>query len=188
MKCIVGLGNPGKKYEGTRHNLGFNVIAKIAEKLNVDTTQQKFNSIFAKTQVKGETILLVQPLTFMNRSGQAVREVVDFYKLDMDDLLVIYDDKDFNIGQVRLRKQGSAGGHNGIKSIINSLGTNEFNRMRLGIGAPEYDQINHVLSKFYPEEQKVIDKVIDHAAEAVIYFANNTMDNTMNKYNIDISE
>lgn len=186
VKCIIGLGNPGSKYANTKHNLGFNVVAKIAEKLNVIAQKEKFKALFAKTIYKGEAVILMQPLTFMNKSGVSVSEVVNFYNLDLEDLMIIYDDKDFDIGQIRIRKKGSSGGHNGVQSIIDALGSNEFPRMRIGIGSPEYDQISYVLSKFDESEQKVIDKVIDIASEAAIYSIFNTLDNTMNKYNLDL--
>ncbi|MFP4456129.1 MAG: aminoacyl-tRNA hydrolase [Clostridia bacterium] len=188
MKCIIGLGNPGSKYANTKHNLGFNVVAKVAEKLNVVAQKEKFKALFAKTVYKGESVILMQPLTFMNRSGLSVREVVNFYNLDLEDIMIIYDDKDFDIGQIRIRKKGSSGGHNGVQSVIDALGTNEFPRMRVGIGSPEFDQISYVLSKFDESEQKIIDKVIDIASEAAIYSINNTLDNTMNKYNSDLDK
>jgi len=187
VKCIIGLGNPGKKYANTKHNLGFNVVAKIAEKLRVTAQKEKFKALFAKTVYKGESVILMQPLTYMNKSGLSVREVVNFYNLDLEDIMIIYDDKDFDIGQIRIRKKGSAGGHNGVQSIIDALGSSEFPRMRIGIGSPEHDQISYVLSKFDEDEQETIDKVIDIASDAAIYSISNTLDNTMNKYNLDLN-
>jgi len=188
VKCIVGLGNPGTKYANTKHNLGFNVISKIAQKLNVRAQKEKFDAIFAKTLYEGEQVILMQPLTYMNNSGKSVIQVVNFYNIPLDDVLIIYDDKDFDIGQIRMRKKGSAGGHNGVQSIIDSLGSDKFPRLRVGIGSPEGSQVNYVLSKFNEEEQLIIDKVIDTAADAAIYSINHTIDNTMNKFNIDISK
>jgi PTH1 family peptidyl-tRNA hydrolase len=188
VKCIVGLGNPGTKYANTKHNLGFNVIAKIAQKLNVSAQKEKFDAIFAKTLYEGEQVILMQPLTYMNNSGKSVTQVVNFYNIPLDDVLIIYDDKDFDIGQIRMRKKGSAGGHNGVQSIIDSLGSDKFPRLRVGIGSPEGNQVNYVLSKFNEEEQSIIDKVIDTAADAAIYSINHSIDNTMNKFNIDISK
>lgn len=187
MKCIIGLGNPEKKYEKTKHNLGFEVITKIAKKLGVSVQKEKFRALFAKTNYSGEAVILMQPLTYMNRSGLSVSEVVSFYNLTPEDILIIHDDKDFDVGQIRIRKSGSSGGHNGVQSIIDALGTNKFPRIRVGIGSPERDQIAHVLSRFKEEEQDTIEKATDLAAEAAIYSINNTLDNTMNRYNLDVN-
>jgi len=188
VKCIIGLGNPGKKYANTKHNLGFNVVAKIANKLSINAQKEKFDAIFAKTVYKDEQVILMQPLTFMNNSGKSVSQVVNFYNLSLEDLLIIYDDKDFDIGQIRIRKQGSSGGHNGVQSIINSLNSSNFPRMRIGIGSPEGNQINYVLSRFDESEMPIIEKVTDVASEAAIFSINHNIDNTMNKFNIDIKE
>ncbi|QOR34510.1 aminoacyl-tRNA hydrolase [Clostridium sp. 'deep sea'] len=186
MKYIVGLGNPGRKYENTRHNLGFAVIAKLAERLNVKTTQQKFKGLFAKTVYEGEDIVLLQPLTFMNNSGLSVAALKSFYKCDLSDILIVYDDFDFEVGKMRLRKQGSAGGHNGMKSIINSLGSSDFPRLRIGIDKPGYSQIDFVLGKFSEDEQIIIDKVIEEAVNSILCFAKEGIDKAMNKFNINI--
>lgn len=186
MKCIVGLGNPSLKFKNTRHNLGFAVIAKLAEKLEVSVQRARFKGLYAKTSFQGESIVLLQPLTFMNNSGYSVAEMVSFFKCDLQDILIVYDDLDFAVGKLRFRMKGSSGGHNGMKSIINQLGCSEFPRLRLGIGKPEFKRVDYVLSRFSEEEQIIIDKVIDTAAEGALCFAVEGIDQAMNKYNIDL--
>ena len=136
MKLIVGLGNPGKQYDKTRHNIGFDVIEKIAEKLNIKLDQAKFKGIYGIGHVEGEKVYLLKPLTYMNLSGESICALMDYFQIDIEDLLVIYDDLDLPVGRIRLRQRGSAGGHNGIKSTIAHVGTQEFNRIRVGINRP----------------------------------------------------
>lgn len=184
MKIIVGLGNPGVKYENTRHNAGFMVMDAIAEKLEMKFDKEKFSSLFAKKKVKGEDVILVKPLTFMNNSGLALRQVMDFYKASPQDVLVIYDDVDLPIGKIRLRQKGSAGGHNGMKSIIHCIFTSEFDRIRVGVGKdPKIDMINWVLSKFRDEEKDELDKAVKNACNAAIFSINHSFSDTMNRYN-----
>lgn len=186
MKCIVGLGNPEPRYQNTRHNLGFAVIAKVAEKLNVSVQRKRFKGLYARTVYQGEEMMLLQPLTYMNNSGVSVKAMVREVNCDLTDILIVYDDLDFEVGQIRFRKQGSSGGHNGMKSIIKELGSSEFARLRLGIGKPEYNQIDYVLSKFSKAEQKIMDKTIDIAAEGILCFVKNGIDLAMNMYNLNI--
>lgn len=168
MKVFVGLGNPGRQYEETRHNIGFMVIDELADKWNIPLTQSKFKGIFGQGMVNGEKVLLVKPLTYMNLSGECVRPLLDFYKLDVEDLVVIYDDLDLPPGKLRLRQKGSAGGHNGIKSLILHLQTQNFNRIRMGIDRPKNGPSisDYVLGKFHSEERPAIDDSIKKAADA----------------------
>lgn len=184
MKLIVGLGNPGVRYENTRHNAGFMVLDKIAKELNIQIDKEKFEGKYAKVKINGEDIILLKPETFMNNSGFSVRSCMDFFKLTNADLLVIYDDLDLPVGKIRLRQKGSAGGHNGIKSIISCTMGNEFDRIRVGIGRdPQIPVVNYVLSKFKKEEEKELEKSIDESAQAAIYFMNHSFADTMNRFN-----
>lgn len=185
MKVIVGLGNPGSKYEGTRHNAGFMVIDRLADQWNIDVKQAKFRSVVGEGRVGSEKILLVKPVTYMNLSGEAVHQVVDFYKIDLDDLLVIYDDLDLPPGKIRLRQKGSAGGHNGIKSIISHLGTQEFNRIKVGIGrpGPGGDVVSYVLSPFSNEQKEEVLEGIELAAKACVTWIESSFIQAMNQYN-----
>lgn len=184
MKIIAGLGNPGTKYENTRHNVGFMTMDVIAEKLNVEWNKEKFSSKMIKTKVHGEDVILLKPQTYMNESGFALRQCLDFYKTSSQDVLIIYDDVDLPIGKIRLRQKGSAGGHNGIKSIIACIFTQEFDRIRIGVGKdPKIPMINWVLSKFKEEEKKDLHTAIEEAANAAIYSINHSFTQTMNAFN-----
>jgi PTH1 family peptidyl-tRNA hydrolase len=169
MKCLIGLGNPGKEYERTRHNVGFMVIDALAKQFGVDVARQKFHSLYGEGHIAGERFLLVKPQTYMNQSGQCVREVLDWYKLDTNDLLIIYDDMDLETGRVRLRAKGSAGGHNGIKSVIADLGTEALPRLKIGIGRPRpgEDAVAHVLSPFTREEWIRVEDAIRKAVRLI---------------------
>ena len=170
MKLIVGLGNPGKEYEMTRHNSGFCVLDAIAEECRVDVTQKKFKALIANTRISGEAVVLMKPQTFMNLSGEAVRAAMDFYKLSAQDLLVIYDDLDLPVGKIRLRAQGSAGGQNGMKNIIRHIGTQEFDRIRVGIGKDaRIPVIDWVLGKIRREELEDYRQAVELARDAAIY-------------------
>jgi len=184
LKLIVGLGNPGDKYKNTRHNMGFDVIEKLVDHFSIAVKSQKFQGILWETAVKGEKILFLEPQTFMNLSGNSLIAVINFYKLDpTSDLLVIYDDMDLPLGKVRIRKKGSAGGHNGMKSIISHVGQNFF-RIRCGIGKTQNSSIDFVLGKFSKEEKKTVDQMVDTAKKAVIDFINDIgIDEVMQRYN-----
>ena len=182
MKCIVGLGNPGKEYEKTRHNVGFMVIDLIAKDLNF-SFKKKFNADIAKGTYNGETLVLVKPLTFMNNSGEAVRRVTDFFQVDHEDILVIYDDLDLPIGKIRLREKGGSGGHNGMKSIIAHLNHQIFKRMRIGIGNDKVEVIKHVLGSFNKEERVILENVLDKAHKASLDFVKMNYVDVMTRYN-----
>ena len=155
MKLIVGLGNPGKQYEQTRHNIGFEVIDAVSSQFAIPLNQSKFNGLYGMGFYKGEKVILLKPLTYMNLSGESIRAVMDYYQIEVEDLLVIYDDLDLPVGKVRLRQKGSPGGHNGIKSTVAQLGTQEFNRIRIGIDRPQVEMNipDYVLSRFHKDEQ-----------------------------------
>ena len=184
MKLIVGLGNPGKEYAGTRHNCGFMVIDRLASKLNVDVDQNKFKGLYAKVKYHGEDIILLKPQTYMNLSGESVNAVMNFFKIDKEDLLVIYDDLDMPVGKLRLRKTGSAGGHNGIKNIIAHLNSQDFKRIRVGIDRHKYMNVaDYVLSRFSKVESEAIEQGIENAANAVLDYLDNYFNHAMNYYN-----
>ena len=186
MFVIAGLGNPTDKYAKTRHNAGFDTIDILAEKLNVKMKKTVFNAMVGKTVIGGEKTLLVKPLTFMNLSGNAVRSVCRFYKIDpKEKLVVIYDDSDLEEGRLRLRKKGSAGSHNGMKSIVSCLGTEEFFRIRVGIGKrPEQmDMVDYVLGRFDKETRKIMEDAFAKAADAAVDIVEHGMDHAMNQFN-----
>ena len=185
MKLVAGLGNPGRDYAGTRHNIGFGVIARISDKYNIPLTDKEHKAICGKGMIGGEKVILAQPQTFMNLSGECVRSLVDYYKLESEDIIIAYDDIDLEVGQLRIRSKGSAGGHNGIKNIISHLGTNEFPRVKVGVGGkPEGgDLVRHVLGRFSREDEKVIGEVLDVAVEAVETILSDGVEAAMNRYN-----
>lgn len=185
MKLIVGLGNPGKEYEGTRHNCGFMVIDDLANKLNTEINQSKFKGLYSKVKYHGEDVILLKPQTYMNLSGESVIAAMNFFKLDQDDIIVIYDDLDMPVGKLRLRKTGSAGGHNGIKNIIAQLGTQNFYRIKVGVGAKPkgWDLADYVLGRFSSKEREVVDAAIQDAADAVEMIIEKGIDAAMNHYN-----
>lgn len=184
MKLIVGLGNPGKEYERTRHNAGFMVIDKVAEKCSLSFNKTKFNALVAEGKVHGESVMLMKPQTYMNLSGNAVSEAVRFYKLDLSDLLIIHDDLDLPVGKIRIRESGSAGGQNGMKNIINLLGTQDIRRIRVGIDKNKLIPVpDYVLGKI-PEEQKdEFDQAVETAAKAAVASITMSFSNVMNRYN-----
>ena len=184
MKLVVGLGNPGKDYEWTRHNAGFMVIDEIAKALNCDIDSKKFKALIGSTKYKGETILLMKPQTFMNLSGEALGEAMRFYKLEAKDIIVIYDDLDLPVGKIRLRPKGSAGGHNGVKSIIQHIHTQEFNRIRVGIDKDaRIPVVNWVLSKFRKEEKDALMEAVSNACKATLYALDHSFTDTMSAFN-----
>jgi peptidyl-tRNA hydrolase, PTH1 family len=171
MKLIVGLGNPGKKYEQTRHNTGFLVIDKVAEKLNTQFNQKKFHSLYAVVVYNNEQVMLLKPQTFMNLSGEAVSAAVRFFKIKTEDILIITDDLDLPVGKIRVRASGSAGGQKGLKSIIDHLSANDVPRLRVGIGKnPLIDTVDYVLGKVEPENQELYSKSINEAADTALLF------------------
>jgi PTH1 family peptidyl-tRNA hydrolase len=184
MYIIVGLGNPGKKYAGTRHNAGFEVLDNFAEKHGIKMNKIKFKGLLGEGRIQGKKVLLLKPQTFMNLSGHSVREIVEFYKIEIDRLIVVYDDIDTPLGRIRIRKNGSAGTHNGMKDIIYNLMVDEFPRVRVGIGLDgNKDIIGHVLGGFAENETKPIRKTIAWASEALETIVIEGVDKAMNKYN-----
>ena len=183
MKIIVGLGNPGSRYAGTRHNVGFEVVDLIAAGPGTGPWRRKFQSQAAEVSYSGESLLLVKPETFMNLSGRSVKAALDFYKLTPADLLVVCDDIALPLGQLRIRAAGTHGGHNGLRDIQQHLGTIDYSRMRVGVDAPAHEAADHVLSRFKPSEKAVIADAIETAAEAVLVWVREGVDVCMNKYN-----
>ena len=185
MYLIVGLGNPEEEYSKTRHNMGFNAINKIAKQYNLEINKKKFQGMYENSIIEGQKVILVKPQTYMNLSGNCVKEIVDFFKIEKEDIIVIYDDMDIEPGKIKIRKKGSAGGHNGMKSIIQMLGTEEFTRIRIGIGRPEHtgDEINYVIGAIPEEENIKLEEGTEKAKEAVIEILKNGIDIAMNKLN-----
>ena len=186
MIVIAGLGNPEKKYFGTRHNIGFEVIDALATKYNIDLTETKFKAAYGKGRIGSQKVILVKPLTYMNLSGEAIRPLCDYFKVDTKtELIVISDDVELDEGNIRVRPKGSAGGHNGLKNIIKLLGHDEFSRVRVGVGKKpkEYDMVNWVLGHFEGEAAVLIKEGIDRAVNAVCEIMDNGVDSAMNKYN-----
>lgn len=186
MYVIAGLGNPEKKYEKTRHNVGFDVIDIIAKKYNVELTVRKHKALCGSGYIAGQKVLLIKPQTYMNLSGESIQAVLDFYKLDADnDLLVIYDDISLAPGRIRVRAKGSAGGHNGIKNIIAMTGTQEFARIRIGVGEkPQgWDLADYVLGRFSKEERALVEDAFADAVEAAEMILMDDLPGAMNKFN-----
>lgn len=185
MKCIVGLGNPGKKYDGTRHNVGFAVIDELIKRHQIKLDQSKFKGHFAIETLFGEKVIFLKPQTFMNLSGESLRPLMDFYKIEPKDVLVIFDDLDLPVGKIRLRQKGGHGGHNGIRSIIDHLGTKEFKRIRIGVGRPTNNMpiVNYVLSPFTPEQQEDVQTTINKSADACDEWIQTPFSDVMNEYN-----
>ena len=186
MYLIVGLGNPGRQYEATRHNMGFDVIDKLVEEYNVPQSGVKFNAMYGKGRIEGQPVILMKPLSYMNLSGGPVRDMANYFKIDPEtEMIVIYDDIDLEPGQLRIRKQGSAGGHNGIKDIIRQLGTEKFLRIKVGVGVKPkgWDLADHVLGRFSTEDRKLVDEAIEKAAKAVDIMISQGVDAAMNEYN-----
>ncbi len=186
MHIIAGLGNPGTKYEKTRHNMGFDVIDRLIEEYRIPYGGVKFHAMTGTGMIGGGKVLLMKPMTYMNLSGNAVREAVDFYRIDPEkELIVISDDIDLEPGKIRIRKQGSAGGQNGLKHIISLLGTDRFTRIRVGTGAkpPEWDLADWVLSRFSKEDRALADDAVIRAAKAAALIVTEGPDRAMNLYN-----
>lgn len=183
MILIVGLGNPGKQYEQTRHNIGFDVIDYMANKYNIDVNREKFKGICGEGFIENKKVILLKPLTYMNLSGESIRELANFYKLEDDEIIVVYDDISLDIGRLRIREKGSAGGHNGIKSIIQNLGGDKFPRVKVGVGQPKDNLVNHVLGKFSKEDREHIEKVIPVVSDAIVEIVKNDAKESTNKFN-----
>ena len=181
---IVGLGNPDRKYLKTRHNIGFRFVDQIKDSFSTNfKINKELNAGIAEFNYNGDKHILVKPLTYMNNSGLAVSKVLNYYKKTIDDLIVIYDDMDLELGQIRIRKFGSSGGHNGMKSIIEHLSSSEFKRIRVGIGHPDDNQIDYVLGKFNKQEEKVIQEELAYAPNMIMDLINHGIDYLMNNYN-----
>lgn len=184
MKLIVGLGNPGKEYEKTRHNLGFLVIDEILNRKGIELDKEKFNGLYTIDGVGNNRVIYAKPMTFMNLSGSFVQDIMSFYKIDIEDVLVLVDDKDMEVGKLKIKTNGSSAGQNGIKDIINKLGTEEFARAKLGIGSDSRIQTkDYVLGKWNKEQAEIIGQRIKHFGDAAIAFENNDISTVMNKYN-----
>ncbi|MHC4291738.1 MAG: aminoacyl-tRNA hydrolase [Planctomycetota bacterium] len=184
MKLIAGLGNPGNEYEGTRHNIGFMVADALAERLGASIRRKKFNAMVEEVHAEGTKLLLVKPQHYMNRSGHAVATAAGFYKLASTDVLVVTDDMALDVGRIRLRAKGSSGGHNGLKDIIARIGSDNFPRLRVGIGdSGQMDAADYVLSRFSADEREIIDGVVQTAVEAVLCWLRDGVDIAMTRYN-----
>ena len=183
---LVGLGNPGTQYENTRHNVGFLVADELAERQNAPIQRLKFKALTNLLTISGEKVLVMKPVTYMNLSGEAVRQAVDFYKIPPERVLVVSDDTALAVGRLRIRKGGSAGGHNGLKNIIQHLGTDQFPRLRVGVGEkphPDYDMADWVLGKFVGEDKKTVDAAVKRAADAIECILAEGLDRGMNRFN-----
>ncbi len=184
MYIIVGLGNPGRKYENTRHNIGFITVDYLASKNNIKVNKIKHKALIGEGMIGGKKVMIVKPQTFMNLSGNSVREIMEYYKEENQNLIVIYDDIDIESGTIRMRKKGSAGTHNGMRSIIYDLMTDDFPRIRIGIGRNENLQLSdYVLQNFSKEEKEVMENAVKSASAAVETWIINSIDSAMNEYN-----
>ena len=185
MYLIVGLGNPEEEYARTRHNMGFDTINKIAEINNIELNKKKFNSLYGTGEIEGQKVILLKPQTYMNLSGNAVRDAMNFYKIKENELIVIYDDLDIEPGVIKIRKKGGPGTHNGMKSVVQEIQTENFGRVRVGIGNPQYknDLLNYILTRIPDEEYKMLQSATENAAKAVNEIIKNGIDSAMNKYN-----
>lgn len=185
MYLIVGLGNPENEYAHTRHNMGFDTINQIAKNNNIQITKNKFKGLCESTIIQNQKVILLKPQTYMNLSGESVKEVAEFYNLKPEEIIVIYDDIDIEKGHIKIRKKGGAGSHNGMKSVVEELQSTNFARIRVGIGQPEFksDMINYVIGKVPQEEQKILQQGVEKAAKAVEEILKNGIDIAMNKFN-----
>ena len=185
MYLIVGLGNPEEEYSKTRHNMGFNTINKISQQYNIEVKQNKFQALYGSGMIEKEKVILLKPQTYMNLSGESVKEIVKFYHIKPEEIIIIYDDIDTEKGNIRIRKKGGPGSHNGMKSVVENLNTTDFGRIRVGIGQPENkrDMINYVIGKVPEEEQKILQEGVNKATEAIEEILKNGIDIAMNKFN-----
>lgn len=185
MYLIVGLGNPEEEYSKTRHNMGFNTINKLSEQYDIKVNKNKFDALCGEGIIENEKVMLVKPQTYMNLSGKSIIQIVNFYKIDMNNVIVIYDDIDVEKSEIKIRKKGGAGSHNGMKSVIEELKSEDFIRVRVGIGKPIYkdDMINYVIGAIPEEEMKLLDEGTTKAKEAIVEILKNCIDKAMNKFN-----
>ena len=185
MYIIAGLGNPTRTYEGTRHNIGFEVIDRLADSFRIDVRIQKNKALCGKGYIEGQKVILAKPQTYMNLSGDSVRELAAYYKVEPEDIIIVFDDISLEPGQIRVRAKGSAGGHNGVKNIIARLGTQEFPRVKVGVGEKPkgWDLADYVLSRFSSDDRKIMDEAVDTAADAVVMMITDSVDAAMNHYN-----
>ena len=185
MYLIVGLGNPENEYANTRHNMGFDTINEIAKNNNINITKSKFKGLYETTIIQGKKVILLKPQTYMNASGESIKEVAKFYNIEPEEIVVIYDDIDIEKGKIKLRKKGGAGSHNGMKSVIQELNSTDFIRVRVGIGQPEFknDMINYVIGKVPEEEQQILHQGVEKAAQSIEEIIKNGIDTAMNKFN-----
>ena len=185
MYLIVGLGNPESEYAHTRHNMGFDTINELAKNNNINITKTKFKALYETGIIQNEKVILLKPQTYMNLSGEAIKEARDFYNVKPEEIIVIYDDIDIEKGKIKLRKKGGPGSHNGMKSVVQVLNTTDFIRIRVGIGQPEFksDMINYVIGNVPEEEQKILQQGTKKAAEAIEEILKNGIDIAMNKFN-----
>ena len=183
MKLIVGLGNPGKKYEHTRHNMGFDAVDLFADLAKIDVDKEAFKGLVGRGKVFDEDIYILKPQTFMNLSGESVREIVNYFKIDIEDIIVVYDDMALPVGKIRLRASGSSGGHKGMQNIIDHLGSEDIKRIRIGIGEPIYDTIDYVLSKPLKDEMPLVNESIEEASNALKDILKTNFDKAMSLHN-----
>lgn len=185
MYLIIGLGNPEEEYARTRHNMGFDTINKISEKYDIKVNKTKFNALYGTGEIEGEKVILLKPQTYMNLSGTAIRDFMNFYKLSPENIIVIFDDLDIEPGIIKIRKKGGPGTHNGMKSVVNEIKSEDFCRIRIGIGNSEYknDLLNYILTRIPDDEYKILEKAINNAASSIAEILKNGIDSAMNKYN-----
>lgn len=188
MYIIAGLGNPGSKYENTRHNMGFKAIDAMASEFGIDVNRAKFKGLIGEGRIGGEKVILLKPQTYMNLSGQSVREIMNFYKIPEENLIVIYDDFDLPIGSIRVRKSGGPGTHNGMKSVVQELGSRKFPRVRVGIGSSDGSTIQFVIGKVGKDEQQILNEAAEVAASAAADIIRIGIENAMNIHNTRKSE
>lgn len=185
MYLIVGLGNPEKDYSNTRHNMGFDTINKLAEQYDIEIVKSKFKGLYGQGIIEGEKVILLKPQTYMNLSGESIKEITQFYKIELEKLIIVYDDIDLEPGIIKIRKAGGSGTHNGMKSVVQELNTQNFKRVRVGTGMPEKkeDLIEYVLGAIPREDKQVLDKGTDLAKQAIIEIIKSGIDVAMNKFN-----
>lgn len=183
MYLIVGIGNPGENYRETRHNVGFDVIDTLSDKLKINLNKNKFKGLLGEGRYNNKKIFLLKPMTYVNLSGESVLEITNFYKIPFENIIVVYDDISLDTGRIRIRKKGSSGGHNGMKSIIKNLGSDKFPRVKVGIGSPKHGLVPHVLGKFGKEDRILVDKAIKASSHALITLIDEGIEIAMTQYN-----